>query len=326
MIGVKWVFRKKKLDEQGKVVRNKARLVAKGYSQQEGIDFIETYTNVARLEAIRILLAFATYNNIKLFQMDVKSAFLNEFIKEEVYVEQPPGFENVDFPQHVYKLNKALYGLRQAPRAWYERLSSFLLENGFQRGNVDTNLFYKDYSNEFIMVKIYVGDIIFGVTNEILCKDFFKLMQKEFEMSTMGELKFFLGLQNKQTKDKIFIHQSKYVRELLKRFKLDEAKPMSTPMHPTTSLGLDKESSPINITEYRQMIRSLLYLTTSRLDIMLSECLCARFQAGPREVHLSAIKRIFIYLKGTANLGLCYKRRETLNCRDIVMQITQETR
>jgi len=145
-------------------------------------------------------------------------------------------------------------------------------------------------------------------------------------MSMMGELKFFLGLQIKQTEDKTFIHQSKYVRELLKRFKLDEAKPMSTPMHPTTSLGLDKESSPINITEYRQMIRSLLYLTTSRLDIMLSECLCARFQAGPREVHLSAIKRIFIYLKGTANLGLCYKRRETLNCRDIVMQITQETR
>ena len=142
VIGVKWVFRNK-LDEQGKVVRNKARLVAKGYSQQEGIDFTETYAPVARLEAIRILLAFATYNNIKLFQMDVKSAFLNGFIKEEVYVEQPPGFESVDFPQHVYKLNKALYGLKQAPRAWYERLSSFLLENGFQRGKVDTTLSVK---------------------------------------------------------------------------------------------------------------------------------------------------------------------------------------
>jgi len=126
----------------------------------------------------------------------------------------------------------------------------------------------------------------------------------------MGELKFFLGLQIKQTEDKTFIHQSKYVRELLKRFKLDEAKPISTLMHPTTSLGLDKESNPVNLTEYRQMIGSLLYLTASRPDIMFSVCLCARFQADPREVHLSAIKRIFRYLKGTVNLGLCYKRRE----------------
>ena len=272
------------------------------------------------------MLAFATYNNIKLFQMNVKSALLNGSIKEEVYVEQPPGFESVNFPQHVYKLNKALYDLKQAPRAWYERLSSFILENGFQRGKVDNTLFCKDYSNEFIMVKMYVDDIIFGATNEILCKDFSSLMQEEFEMSMMGELNFFFWTSIKHTKDKTFIHQSKYVRELLKRFNLYEAKPMSTPMYHTTSLGLDKESSLVNITQYRQMIRSLLYLTTSRLDIMLSECLCARFQAGPREVHLSAIKRIFIYLKGTANLGLCYKRRETLNCRDIVMQITQETR
>jgi len=170
--------------------------VAKGYSPQEGIDFTETYALVACLEAIRIVLSFATYNNIKLFQMDVKSVFLNGFIKEEVYVEQPPRFESVDFPQHVYKLNKALYSLKQAPRAWYERLSSFLLENGFQRGKVDTTLFRKDYSNKFTMVQIYVDDIIFGTTNEILCKDFPSVTQKKFEMSMMGELKFFSWTSN----------------------------------------------------------------------------------------------------------------------------------
>ena len=132
IIGTKWVFRNK-LDEQGQVTRNKARLVAKGYNQEEGIDYDETFTPVARLEAIRILLAFASFMDFKLFQMDVKSAFLNGFIEEEVYVEQPPGFEYFDFPNHVFKLTKALYGLKQAPRAWYERLSSFLCKNSFDK-------------------------------------------------------------------------------------------------------------------------------------------------------------------------------------------------
>jgi hypothetical protein len=142
VIGTKWVFRNK-LDENGVIIRNKARLVAKGYNQQEGIDFDETYAPVARLEAIRMLLAFSCIMDFKLFQMDVKSAFLNGYIQEEVYVDQPPGFKNFEFPNHVYKLKKALYGLKQAPRAWYDRLSKFLLENDFERGKVDTTLFIK---------------------------------------------------------------------------------------------------------------------------------------------------------------------------------------
>nr|CAD1838643.1 unnamed protein product [Ananas comosus var. bracteatus] len=142
VIGTKWVFRNKR-DESGVVVQNKARLVAQGFNQIEGIDFDETFAPVARLEAIRILLAFASYMNFKLFQMDVKSAFLNGYIFEEVYVEQPPGFEKHNFPDHVFKLSKALYGLKQAPRAWYERLSTFLTSNNFSRGNVDTTLLSK---------------------------------------------------------------------------------------------------------------------------------------------------------------------------------------
>ena len=196
MIRTKWIF-KNKFDEHGIVVRNKARLVAKGYNQEEGIDYDETFAPVARLEAIRLLLAYASSMNIKLYQMDVKSAFLNGIINEEVYVEQPPGFKSQRFPNHVYKLNKALYGLKQAPRAWYERLSSFLLENEFTRGSVDTTLFTKRDNENLLIIQIYVDDIIFGATSEYLCEGFSKLMQSEFEMSMMGELNFFLGLQIK---------------------------------------------------------------------------------------------------------------------------------
>jgi hypothetical protein len=151
IIGTKWVFRNK-TNEQGEVVRNKARLVAQGYSQQEGIDFTETFAPVARLEAIRLLLSYAVNHGITLYQMDVKSAFLNGVISEEVYVRQPPGFEDVKCPDHVFKLKKSLYGLKQAPRAWYERLSIFLLETGFQKGQVDNTLFIKTLKNDILVV------------------------------------------------------------------------------------------------------------------------------------------------------------------------------
>ncbi|KAI4353709.1 hypothetical protein L6164_002640 [Bauhinia variegata] len=181
------VMFRNKLEEQGKVVRNKARLVAQGYCQQEGIDFDETFSPVARLEAIRIMLAFACYKNFKVFQMDVKSPFLNGFINEEVYVRQPLGFENEKFPSHICKLSKALYGLKQAPRAWYDRLSSFLLKNDFSKGKVDTTLFIKSFNNDILVVQIYVDDIIFDATNELLCKDFGKLMKIDGHAFTLSE-------------------------------------------------------------------------------------------------------------------------------------------
>ncbi|KAK2456670.1 cysteine-rich RECEPTOR kinase [Trifolium repens] len=212
IIGTKWVFRNK-LNEQGEVVRNKARLVAQGYSQQEGIDFTETFAPVARLESIRLLLSYAVNNGITLYQMDVKSAFLNCVISEEVYVKQPPGFEDLKNPDYVFKLKKSLYGLKQAPRAWYERLSNFLLENGFQKGQIDNTLFRKTSKKDILIIQIYVDDIIFGSTNASLCKNFSKLMQDEFEMSMMGELKFFLGIQINQGKDGTYIHQRIYTKE-----------------------------------------------------------------------------------------------------------------
>lgn len=191
-------------------MRNKARLVAQGYSQQEGIDYNETFALVSRLESIRLLISFAAQFNITLYQMDVKIAFLNGLIEEEVYVKQPLGF-----PDHVFKLKKSLYGLKQAPRAWYERLSNFLLENNFIRGKVDTTLFHKTIKKNMLICQIYVDDIIFGTTNATLGKEFSKSMQDEFEMSMMGELKYFLGIQINQTSEGTYVHQTKYVKELL---------------------------------------------------------------------------------------------------------------
>ena len=179
--------------------------MAKGYNQEEGIDYGETFAPVARLEAVRLLLAFARMCGLKLFQMNVKSAFLNGIINEEVYFEQPPGFKDHQHPNHVYKLKKALYGLKQARRQWYERLSNFLLSNGYERGMIDRTLFIKKSNSEIILVQIYVDDIIFGATKDSLCEEFVAAMQGEFEMLMMGELSFFLGLQVKQSKDGTFL-------------------------------------------------------------------------------------------------------------------------
>jgi hypothetical protein len=187
------------------VTRNKARLVAKGYSQVKGLDFNETYAPVTRLESIRILLAYATYHGFKLYQMDVKSAFLNGPIKEEVYVEQSPSFEDSEYPTHVYKLSNTLYGLKQAPRAWYECLRDFLITNGFKVGKADPTLFTKPIDKDLFICQIYVDDIIFGSTNKTSCEDFSRIMIQKFEMSMMGELKYFLGFQIKQLQEGTFI-------------------------------------------------------------------------------------------------------------------------
>ncbi|GJS86557.1 putative ribonuclease H-like domain-containing protein [Tanacetum coccineum] len=199
-IGTKWVYRNKK-DERGVVVRNKARLVAQGHRQEEGIDYDEVFAPVARIEAIRIFLAFASYMGFIVYQMDVKSAFLYGKIDEEVYVSQPPGFIDPKYPKKVYKVVKALYGLHQAPRAWYATLSTFLLKNGYRRGTIDKTLFIKKDKHDIILVQVYVDDIIFGSTKKSWCDEFEALMKSRFQMSCMGELTFFLGLQVKQKED-----------------------------------------------------------------------------------------------------------------------------
>ncbi|KAF5768399.1 putative RNA-directed DNA polymerase [Helianthus annuus] len=304
-IGTKWVF-KNKTDERGIVVKNKARLVVQGYRQEEGIDYDETFAPVARLEAIRLFLAFAVNHNMKVFQMDIKSAFLYGTLQEEVYVCQPPGFEDPFYPDHVYRLNKALYGLKQAPRAWYETLSNFLLSNGFKRGTIDKTLFLKWRGKDLMIVQIYVDDIIFGSTCTKMCEEFRELMTVEFEMSAMGELQCFLGLQVQQMQNGTFIHQSKYAKELLTKFDMNDCKPCSTPMATNKLVMSDEKDELIDQTLYRSMIGSLLYLTASRPDIMFATCVCARSQSAPRKSNLIAVKRIIRYIKGAPTLGIWY--------------------
>ncbi|GJT11638.1 putative ribonuclease H-like domain-containing protein [Tanacetum coccineum] len=216
-IGTKWVYRNKK-EEREIVVRNKDRLVAQGYTQEEGINYDEVFALVARIEAIRLFLAYASFMGFIVYQMDVKSAFLYGTIEEGVYVCQPPSFEDPMFPDKVYKVEKALYGLHQAPKAWYETLSTYLLENGYRRGTIDKNLFIKKDRGDILLVQVYVDDIIFGSTKKSLCVEFEQMMHKRFQMSSMRELTFFLGLQVMQKDDGIFISQDKYVADILKNF------------------------------------------------------------------------------------------------------------
>jgi hypothetical protein len=189
VVRAKWVFRNKR-DKQGVIKRNKARLVAKGYSQVEGLDFDETFAPVARFELIHMLLAYATHHGFKLYQLDVKSAFLNSLIKEEVYVEQSPNFKSEEYPNRVYKLYKALYRLKQAPKVWYECLRDFLIENNFRTGKADSTLFTRKMGKDLFVCQIYIDDIIFGSTNKFFCDEFSKIMMDMFEMSMMMVLTF----------------------------------------------------------------------------------------------------------------------------------------
>ncbi|GJY63879.1 retrovirus-related pol polyprotein from transposon TNT 1-94, partial [Tanacetum coccineum] len=252
VITLKWIY-KVKLDELGGILKNKARLVARGYRQEEGIDFEESFAPVARLEAIRIFLAFAAHMNMVVYQMDVKTAFLNGNLREEVYVSQPDGFVDPDNPNHVYKLKKALYGLKQAPRAWYDMLSSFLISQDFSKGSVDPTLFIRREGKELLLVQIYVDDIIFAVSTPELCDLFAKIIPRG-----------------------IFINQSKYALESLKKYGFDSCDPVDTPMVEKSKLNEDKEGKAIDPSHYRGMIDTLLYLKASRPDLQFAICMCAR--------------------------------------------------
>nr|GEW11243.1 hypothetical protein [Tanacetum cinerariifolium] len=241
-IGTKWVLKNKK-DERGIMIRNKARLVAQGYTQEEGIDYEKVFTHVARIEAIRLFLAYALFMGFVVYQMDVKSAFLYGTINEEVYVMQPPGFQDLEFLNRVYNVEKAM-------------------------GTIDQTLFIKNHKGEFLLVQVYVDDIIFGSSNPQLCREFEAHMNEKFQMIAMGKLTFFLGLQVLQKKDDIFLSQDKYVGDILKKFGYSDVRP----------------------------------------DIMFAVCACARHQVTHKECQFYVVKRIFRYLKGHPKLGLWYPK------------------
>ncbi|GKB68380.1 retrovirus-related pol polyprotein from transposon TNT 1-94 [Tanacetum coccineum] len=276
VINLKWLW-KNKCDEENTIIHNKSRLVAKGYAQKEGIDFEESFAPVAQLEA------------------------------EEVYVNQPDSFVDPYHPDKVYRLKKALYGLKQAPRAWYDELSNFLVSKGFSKGSIDPTLFITKHGEDILLVQIYVDDIIFGSTNPKLSKRFGKLMHSKFDMSMMGELKFFLGIQIHQSPRGIFINQAKYAQEILKKHGMTLCDSIGTPMA-TKHLDADLSGTPVDQTKYHSMVGALMYLTASRPDIVHATCYCARYQVKLNEKHLIAVKRIFWYLKDSINIGLWYPK------------------
>nr|GFA27606.1 copia protein [Tanacetum cinerariifolium] len=253
VIRLKWLWKNKK-DKDQTIIRNKARLVAKGYAQEEGIDFEESFAPVARLEAVRIFVACATHKSFPIYQMDVKTAFLNGLLKEEVYVAQLDGFVDPDHPEKVYRLRKALYGLKQAPRAWYDEILKFLISKGFTKGTIDPTLFTIRYGEDILLVQIYVDDIIFGSTNPKYTKRFEKLTHSRFEMSLIGEMKFFLGLQIHQSPRGIFINQAKYTLEILHKHGMEKGQSIGTPMATKPKLDADLSGNPVDQTDYRSKI------------------------------------------------------------------------
>ncbi|GJZ49753.1 retrovirus-related pol polyprotein from transposon TNT 1-94 [Tanacetum coccineum] len=219
---------------------------------------------------------------------------------------QPEGFVDPYHPHYVYRLKKALYGLKQAPRAWYDTLSKFLLSQGFSKGVVDPTLFIRKTGKHTLHVQIYVDDIIFASTDPRDCDHFLNEMSSKFQMSMMGQISFFLGLQISQNPRGIFINQSKYAKEIIKKFDLHNSAPVDTPMVDRTKLDEDLSGIPIDQTRYRGMIGCLMYLTASRPDLVFAVCICARYQSKPTKKHLEAVKRVFWYIQGTINMGLWY--------------------
>ncbi|GJV94413.1 retrovirus-related pol polyprotein from transposon TNT 1-94 [Tanacetum coccineum] len=323
LIKLKWIYKVKK-DELGDVLKHKARLVAKGYRQEEGIDFEESFAPVARIEAIRIFIANAANKNMTVYQIVVKTAFLNGELRKVVYVSQPEGFVNQDMPNHVYRLKKAIYGLKQALHAWYDMLSSFLLSQEFSKGAVDPTLFTRKAGRDILLVQIYVDDIIFASTNPAMCDEFAKIMTFKFKMSMMGKMSFFLGLQISQSPRGIFINQSNYALEIIKKYGMLTSDPVDTPMVDKSKLDEDLQGKPVDPTHYCRMIGSLMYLTSNRPDLIFAVCMCARYQAKPTKKHLHAVKRIFRYLKGTIDMGLWYSKDSISICRCKLRRVSSD--
>ncbi|RVW85288.1 Retrovirus-related Pol polyprotein from transposon RE1 [Vitis vinifera] len=309
-VGCKWIFTiKYKAD--GSVERFKARLVARGFTQSYGIDYQETFAPVAKLNTIRILLSLAVNQDWCLQQLDIKNAFLNGDLEEEVYMEIPPGFEESMAKNQVCKLQKSLYGLKQSPRAWFDRFTKAVLKLGYKQGQADHTLFVKkSHAGKLAILIVYVDDIILSGNDMGELQNLKKYLSEEFEVKDLGNLKYFLGMEVARSRKGIVVSQRKYILDLLKETGMLGCKPIDTPMDSQKKLGIEKESTPVDRGRYQRLVGRLIYLSHTRPDIGFAVSAVSQFMHSPTEEHMEAVYRILRYLKMTPGKGLFFRKTE----------------
>jgi hypothetical protein len=304
-IGLKWVFKVKK-DPAGLIVKHKARLVAKGYAQRQGVDFDEVFAPVARLETVRLLLALAAHSGWQVHHMDVKSAFLNGELEEEVYVQQPPGFADAKHAGHVLKLHKALYGLRQAPRAWNAKLHDSLQSLGFERCPLEHALYRRGGCDNFLLIGVYVDDLIITGSDVEEIAKFKEQMHGMFRMSDLGLLSYYLGIEVEQRDGHITLSQASYALKVLEAAGMQDCNLCHTPMDTRLKIGKHNGGDAVDATKYRSVIGSLRYLVNTRPDLAFAVGFASRFMEAPGVHHWALVKQILRYLKGTIRYGCRY--------------------
>jgi Reverse transcriptase (RNA-dependent DNA polymerase)/Integrase core domain len=309
VIGLKWVYKLKK-DSEGRVVKHKARLVAKGYVQKQGVDYEEIFAPVARMETVRLIIAVAVQEGWLLHHMDVRSAFLNGELQEEVYVAQPPGFEVQGTKDKVLRLHKALYGLKQAPRAWNFKLDKTLNSLGFKRSDSEHAVYKRGQGVTCIIVGIYVDDLIITGANEMEIENFKDQMKRTFRMSDLGLLSYYLGIEVKQLKNMVLLSQESFALKVLRECGMDECNPAKAPMETRLKLRRESTSELVDAGKYRSIVGSLRYLLHTRPDLAYSVGIVSRFMEAPRREHMAAVKHILRYIQGTLSLGCQYMKTD----------------
>jgi hypothetical protein len=306
LVGSKWVFKVKE-NADGTIERYKARLVAQGFSQKFGIDYEDTFAPVVKYTSIRTILAIAAKRDMEIHHMDVKTAFLNSELKEDIYMRPPPGFETKDGT--VFKLKKALYGLKQSSREWYKLLADFLCSLGFKQSNADSCIFVKWENEMLTIISVYVDDLIIVTDSQKILTEIRTDLKNRFKMTDLGELKYYLGLEisRNRTKKTLRISQEKYIRDILERFGMQDSAPMTTPLDPNPD-KIDKDATKdMSSIPYRSAVGSIMYaMKGTRPDIAAAFSYVSRYLENPSWQHWMAVKRILRYLKGTLHYGIVY--------------------
>ncbi|KAL0561727.1 hypothetical protein IC582_002168 [Cucumis melo] len=311
VVGSKWVFRLKRHTD-GSILRYKARMVAKGFHQHPGVDFFETFSPVIKASTIRVVLSIAVPNGWPLRQLDFNNAFLNGHLEENVYMTQPPGYVHPSYPNYVCKLNKAIYGLKQAPCTWNATLSKELLKWGFINSRSDSSLFIFRRNNSVVLLLVYVDDIIVTGNDSVLISTLIKSLDKQFALKDLGRLTYFLGFQVNYLESGFILNQEKYISDLLHKLQLSDLKPTPSPSVVGKNLSAFGGTPLEDPFVYRSTIGALQNLTNTRPDIAYIVNQLSQFLQKPTNLHWQAVKRVLSYLSGTKSFGLMFQQGDDL--------------